>query len=202
MCRRAARIPLPYCSDRPEDSAVQDRTKMSWRRGAGSDGTLWFEALPDPARVTTTMVKHKITEEYAKNVARLECTFPQAHQFLVRLEREGAGHGLRLSTAVNAHLYKYDGFLAYLRPKCPEALPPSLVISPRFHLRIDADATDRSGLLFPVLVNRVLNTTRAPHDHWAKRRPEGAIELTSSAPEEFFTTLYEALVALSTPEPT
>ncbi len=50
------------------------------------------------------MTTHELTAEYLGRLDRFAVTFPAAHEFLKRLEREGTGVGFWLSTAVNAHL--------------------------------------------------------------------------------------------------
>ena len=142
-------------------------------------------------------IKAKITDEFRAQRARFETRFPAAYHFLVRLEEEGAAHGLVLSTAVNAHLYKGTAFLAYLKLRNPELEPPSLVVSPKYHLRIADEATDRSDLLFPEPLESILAANGGPNATWLTRRIESAFELRPGTPERVFDDVYAAVAALS-----
>ncbi|MEZ4266749.1 MAG: hypothetical protein R3F39_10255 [Myxococcota bacterium] len=139
---------------------------------------------------------HKLTEEYQDRVGRLAALFPAAHAFLRRLEGEGPSHRLWLSTSVNAHLYKGDGFLAYLKIKNPELRPPSLVLSPKFNHRIAGHTTDQSRRLFPRVVDTVLRASGGEAAPWAIRLANGATELTVKAPVQLFDGLFDALSTL------
>jgi hypothetical protein len=61
------------------------------------------------------MSQHHLTPEYVARRAQFATAFPSAHAFLARIEADGPNFGMWLSTAVNAHLYKGDAFLAYLK---------------------------------------------------------------------------------------
>jgi hypothetical protein len=102
-----------------------------------------------------------------------------------------------LSTAVNAHLYKEVGFLAYLKLKNPALKPPSLVISPKFNQQIAAHTTDRSALLFPHPFDDLIAAHCGFRDRWAVRLTQGATELTASTKESFFAAVYDSIVALT-----
>lgn len=99
---------------------------------------------------------NKLTPEYLKRVAQFERSFPSAYAFLKRIEHRAERKDLWLSTAVNAHLYKTDAFLAYLKLKNPELAPPSLLASPRFNQQIAAHTVDRSSVLFPVAFDQLV----------------------------------------------
>jgi hypothetical protein len=142
------------------------------------------------------MTTHKLMAEYLARLERFAVTFPFAHEFLKRLEVEGPRAGLWLSTAVNAHLYKEQAFIAYMKLENPVLRPPSLVLSPRFHLHIAAATTDESSRLFPVVFDAALaeHSTRTPK--WATRHEGGVTELGTDTPQGFFASLYERLVGL------
>lgn len=142
------------------------------------------------------MLKHRLTEDYTSRVARFAGLFPAAHAFLRRLETEGPSAGMWLSTAVNAHLYMRPAFLAYLKLKNPELKPPSLVISPKFNLRIAGGTRDESARLFPSPFDEVVAAHAGLAEKWAVRRVNGATELTVATPAAFFDDLYHALAAL------
>ena len=142
------------------------------------------------------MTAHKLMTEYTARLDRFAVTFPFAHEFLKRLELEGPRAGLWLSTAVNAHLYKEHAFIAYMKLKNPDLSPPSLVLSPRFHLHLAARTTDESSRLFPAVFDAALaeHSTRTPA--WATRHAGGVTELGTDTPRGFFASLYERLVGL------
>jgi hypothetical protein len=142
------------------------------------------------------MTTHKLTPEYIARLDRFAVTFPFAHEFLKRLEIEGPRAGLWLSTAVNAHLYKEHAFIAYMKLKNPELRPPSLVLSPHFHLRIAATATDGSRRLFPGVFDAILAEHSTRSGSWATRHAGGVTELGTDTPRGFFATLYERLTVL------
>ncbi|MEO8183596.1 MAG: hypothetical protein ABI895_32595 [Deltaproteobacteria bacterium] len=142
------------------------------------------------------MATHKLTTEYSERLDRFAVTFPFAHEFLKRLEVGGPRAGLWLSTAVNAHLYKEHAFIAYIKLKNPELSPPSLVLSPRFHLRIVATAIDESRRLFPGVFDAVLAEHSTKPGTWATRHAGGVTELGTDTPRRFFASLYERLIAL------
>ena len=142
------------------------------------------------------MTTHKLTTEYIARLDRFAVTFPFAHEFLKRLEIDGPRGGLWLSTAVNAHLYKAQAFIVYLKLKNPDLRPPSLVLSPHFHLRIAATATDESLRLFPGVFNAVLAKHSSSLGTWATRHAGGLTELGTDTPQGFFASLYERLMVL------
>lgn len=144
----------------------------------------------------TATVGHHLTPEYVARVGRFAATFPAACSFLRRIESEGPEHGLWLSTSVNAHVYKGPGFVAYLKIKNPELKPPSLVISPKFNLRIAAHTTDESARLFPTPFQKVVTGQGGVRAGWAVQHAGGATELTALTPTMFFDSLFDLLSSL------
>lgn len=143
------------------------------------------------------MTMHRLTPEYTARVEGFAVTFPFAHEFLKRLEVDGPPAGLWLSTAVNAHLYKGDAFIAYLKIKNPELRPPSLVLSRHFHLWIVAGTRDESQRLFSRVLNDVVTAHSAKTGTWWAKGDAGeSIELGTETPRAFFTSLYDRLTDL------
>jgi hypothetical protein len=142
------------------------------------------------------MPEHHLTAAYIERLSRFAVTFPAAHTFLRRLEIDGPEDDLWLSTATNAHLYKGDGFLAYLKLNNPELQPPSLVISPRFNQMIAAHTTDESARLFPKPFDKVVMNHSGFKSKWAVRRENVTTELTVATPAAFFEDLYAVLRTL------
>lgn len=93
------------------------------------------------------MRRPRIARAYAARRDRLRTLFPAANTFLHGLESHD---GLWLSTATNAHVYFDRRFLAYVQIDAPDLAPPTIRLSPRYHLRIAEDAVDASALVFPL----------------------------------------------------
>jgi hypothetical protein len=144
---------------------------------------------------------HRLTDEFIARMRAFATAFPVAHAFLKRIEQEGPAHGLWLSTAVNAHLYKRDAFLAYLKLKNIEHRPPSLVISPKFNQQIVAQTTDQSARLFPQPFDDVVREHGGLAAKWAVRHANRSTEFTAATPAAFFDVLYTAVIALDLPAP-
>jgi hypothetical protein len=142
-------------------------------------------------------MEHKLVAEYLSRLATFEKVHPPAFRFLKKLQEQGPEDGLWLITASNAHLYKGDAFLAYLKLNCQASKPPSLLLSPNFNMLINADATDQSARLFPVLLNKLIMASRGFSARWAVQRTRPAIELSPRTPDAFFDALLDALKTLS-----
>lgn len=144
-------------------------------------------------------MQNKLDPKYQARLATFEHIHPSAYKFVMRLQQEGSEHGLWLSTATNAHLYKGDAFLAYLKFNSTERKPASLLLSPRFNLLIHNHASDESALLFPKLINKLIMASRGFSARWALPRNGNAIELMTNAPDSFFDTLFTTLTKLELP---
>lgn len=140
------------------------------------------------------MNRNHLTPTYLARVAALQTVFPHAGVFLRRLQEEGHRSGLWLSTSVNAHLYKGDAFLAYIKVDDRESKPPSLVLSPKFNHQIVAETTDQAHRVFPSLFDEILRQHGGPSASWAVRRLHGATELGTRTPAAFFESLADALL--------
>lgn len=141
-------------------------------------------------------MRSKISEEYRRRVNRLELGFPAAYGFVQRLEREGHSHGLWISSASNAHLYKGNAYLAYLLLEPSETSPPSLELRAEFNPQIHAGTEDRSSLVFPGLIDDVVRQSDGLHDRWIRKLAGGARELSRHAPKEFFDLLFRRFCSL------
>ena len=141
-------------------------------------------------------MRHQLSEEYVERLASFEVTHPTAYAFMKTLEVEGPSHGIWLSTDVNAHLYKEDAFLAYLKLKNPELKPPCLVVSPAFNQKIAAHTSDQSERLFPKQFDKVVMSHGGFKAKWATRLSKGITELTVATPKAFFDELYSTIASL------
>jgi hypothetical protein len=141
-------------------------------------------------------MRNKISDEYRRRVNRLELGFPAAYGFVQRLEREGHSHGLWLSSASNAHLYKGNAYLAYLLFEPSETSPPSLELRAEFNHHIHAGAEDRSSLVFPGLIDDLVRQSDGGNDRWIRKLAGGSRELNSHAPKQFFDLLFGRLCSL------
>ncbi len=156
--------------------------------GAEPDSAPVPEESPKPAPGTAGH-EQRLSDEYLARVAALETTFPAGHAFLTRLHSRAPGNDLWLSTAVNAHLYKGDGFLAYIK------LPGrSIVLSPNFNVRIVVGTQDEAQRLFGGLLNGIIDEHHGVSAGWALRRRDGSVEFTSRTPAAFLDVLAGALM--------
>jgi hypothetical protein len=146
-------------------------------------------------------MQNKLEAKYLGRLATFETRFPGAFRFLRRIETEGKEHGLWLSTATNAHLYKGDAFLAYVKLDSPELKPPALLLSPNYNVLIHADATDHSHLLFPRVITKLVMDHKGFSARWAVQKNQAAVELSSGAPDRLFDALFETLRGLDVPAP-
>lgn len=138
------------------------------------------------------MNRHHLTRKYLERMAEFAVSFPTAHAFLARIEADGPRYGMWLSTAVNAHLYLEDAFLAYLKFESPAAL----VVSPRFNGRIAMHTTDESNRLFPSPFDNLIKDHEGFSAKWATREADNRTILKPSTPAAFFEALFEAVAAL------
>jgi hypothetical protein len=142
---------------------------------------------------------HRLQEEYLKRLRGFEQVHPSAYRFLKRLEEQGPEHGLWLSTASNAHLYKGHSFLVYLQLRAEGAKPAALLLAPKFNVTILDEAVDRSSLLFPRPIERLVMAQGGFRAKWAAVK-NATLELTTSAPDKFFDSLMQALIELQLPD--
>ncbi|MFI5297240.1 MAG: DUF6508 domain-containing protein [Polyangiales bacterium] len=145
-------------------------------------------------------MKSRLTEEYGAGRDRYESTFPEAHHFLVSLEND-VTDGVWLSTAKNAHIYKDDGFFAYLVLRDVTHASPSLVLSPHFNLRIVTGTVDRSSLLFPTRIRAILERHASDRHAWWTSTARGAFELRKGTPESVFEELLDLMRGMTVDGP-
>lgn len=143
-------------------------------------------------------VEHHLESNYLARLARFEPLNPPGFRFLKRLQDEGQQHGLWLSTASNAHLYKGDAYLAYLCLAGPKQKLSTLSLSPKFNLQYASNAVDRSELLFPSTVKKLVMEHKGFSQKWAVSKAGIAIEFTAGTPDAFYSKLFATLVALDT----
>jgi len=144
-------------------------------------------------------VQHHLQEAYLKRVRSFESTNPKAHRFLTRLEQEGPEHGLWLSTATNAQLYKGNAFLAHLQLSTSKLKPSSLLLSPQLNHLIMTGTVDRSNLLVPRPLERLIMASSGFRTGWAAARG-GIVELKVSTPDAFYDVLMRTIIALDVSE--
>jgi hypothetical protein len=143
-------------------------------------------------------IEHHLESNYLARLARFEPLNPPGFRFLKRLQDEGPQHGLWLSTASNAHLYKHDAYLAYLCLEGPKQKASALSLAPKFNQQYASHAVDRSGLLFPSTVKKLVMQHKGFSQKWAVSKAGIAIELAAGTPDAFYSKLFSALVELDT----
>jgi len=139
-------------------------------------------------------VVHKIEPKYRDRVIQLEHLHPPAFRFLTRLQDEGPAHGLWISTAANAHVYKHSAYLMYIKLQGSRKHPTSITLSPRYNM-IEQNTVDRSELLFPRTIEQLVMGQKGFSAGWAPKgkRVEGEVELQPSTPDRFFDALFDML---------
>jgi len=120
----------------------------------------------------------------------LKGTFPAAYDFLC-YPKSTSRTNIWMGTAVNAHLYSDNKFLAYIILKSE-----SLIFSPRYNHRIAQGTSDQSKLLFPKLFNEIVQSLSGFDKVWAKRFPNGTFEIYEKAPNAFFDELIRSIKKL------
>ena len=130
---------------------------------------------------------NRITPEFHDNRERYRQFFPAGYEFLRYPESHPDG-GLRLGTSVNAHLYRGNSFLMYIRLNLSER---TLTLSPHKHNKIDEGASDDSGLLFPDVLYELIDSCGGFGAGWAHAAIDDSFEIRPNAPSQFFTQLIE-----------
>jgi hypothetical protein len=130
----------------------------------------------------------KITDKYVRNRDALGNGFPGAYRFLMEIEN-GAADGIWLSTSSNAHLYKRNAFLSYVRFGNLHHVSQKIVFSPNYHIAIVGGVLDRSCLLFPASISEIVGRHSAPSSKWCVELRDGAFEFSAATPDALFSDL-------------
>ena len=138
-------------------------------------------------------MQHHLEPKYLARLAKLEHLHPSAFRFLTRLQTEGPAHDLRLSTSTNAHVYKAAGYLMHIKLQGLRREPTSIVLSPTLHIMIEQDAVDRSELLFPTTIKKLVMEHGGFKAGWAQSPAGVDIELKASTPDSFFEAVLSTL---------
>jgi hypothetical protein len=136
-------------------------------------------------------IKSIILPKYEQSREDYGVQFPSAYRFLMALQSY-SDDGLWLSTAVNAHLYKGNAFLAYICLPGPQAL----TLSPHFNLGLREGTGDCSGRLFPKGIREVLERHQAEGVGWWRTLSRDRFELSSGTPEIVFEELLAKIRSL------
>jgi hypothetical protein len=140
-------------------------------------------------------VEHHLQEAYLKRVRAFEKPNPKAHRFLTRLEQEGPAHGLWMCAATNVQLYKENAFVAHVQLSTLKLKPFSLLLSAQTNQGIVVDTVDRSYLLVPRPLERLVMASSGFSAGWASAR-NGVVELKVNAPDAFYDVLMQTLFTL------
>jgi len=138
------------------------------------------------------VMNQKISDKYCHNRDDYATRFPAAYRFVRALEN-GAAYGLWLSTATNAHVYKHNAFLAYIRFGSVRHANPTLILSPKYHITIAQAASDEAHLLFPWLVLQTLHKHSKERSNFWTARVNDAFELQTTTPDAVFDDLFRVL---------
>jgi hypothetical protein len=136
--------------------------------------------------------KSKITPIFWKKRDLYREQFALAFNFLMALEEDRGCDELWLSTAVNAHLYKGNTFLAYICLPTPRVM----TLSPHYNRTIYDFAVDCSDRLFPNIVREVLERHQADGARWWSSLSNDQFKLENGTPEIVFAELLEKIRSL------
>jgi hypothetical protein len=136
---------------------------------------------------TSFPVYSKISKNFRVACEQLRSSFPAAFQFLSYVENH-SDEGFWLGTAVNAHLYFMDSFLAYIKIS-----PESIYFSPVFNGKIAGGTVDRHDLIFYEVFRKLTKSGDGKKYSWAHFEIDGAVIITQSAPEGFFNSLLDEI---------
>jgi hypothetical protein len=128
--------------------------------------------------------------EFTVRRNHLKESFPAGYEFLC-YPKSTSRVGIWMGTVVNAHLYLDNKFLAYIK-----LMPDSLIFNPKFNGQIAHGTTDCSDLLFPELMNRLIQSHDGYNERWAKQLPNGLIQFTSITLSAFFKDLIKSIESI------
>lgn len=133
------------------------------------------------------MYENKITKTFRNRRALLRGSFPSAHEFLVQLETQSAPV-VWLHTSSNAAVYWQDGFMAYVKFIDIGEVNTGICLTPSA-ANLTEGTEDRSFLLFPDAVERLIRQHEGFRHRWALKMSEGGFEFRHPAPSPFFRDL-------------
>ncbi len=145
----------------------------------------------DSGRHGNRAFRNSIQPKFRSNRERLRTSFPAAYEFLSYPEQHHES-GTWLSTSTNAHLYLRDGYLMYI-----VLGNDSLLLSPHHNNKISGIARNRSKLLFPQVINSLIQSLNGFESGWAIPNHDGSVGIRRAAPREFFTELIQRIHGLS-----
>jgi len=140
-------------------------------------------------------MEHHLEEGYVKRVRAFETANPKAHRFLMRLEREGAEHGVQLVAATKIQLYKDNAFIALLQLSTLRLKPFSMLWSAPEEQLIAAHASDASHLFVPRPLERLIMAHSGFSKGWAAARKD-VVELKVGTPDAFYDVLLSTIFTL------
>ncbi len=140
-------------------------------------------------------MEHQLEEGYVKRVRAFETANPKAHHFLMRLEREGAEHGVQLVAATKIQLYKDNAFIALLQLSTLRLKPFSMLWSAPETQLIAAHASDSSHLFVPRPLERLIMAHSGFRKGWAAAR-NNVVELKVATPDTFYDVLLTTIFTL------
>jgi len=131
---------------------------------------------------------NKVTPEFSKRMEKLRASNQPAFEFLFWLTGVES-KGIWISTAINAHLYRNNYFLAYLQFQNLSHPVPYISMSPRYNVSIVGGTSDEHEFLFPVTINKMIEALNGFQKKWAKKTDTGVIHLLPETPKDFFEAI-------------
>lgn len=128
-----------------------------------------------------------MTKTFRNRRDLLRGSFPAAHQFLVQLETQSAPV-VWLHSSSNVGVYWQDGFMLYVKFIDIGEVNTGVCVTPNAS-SLAEDTENRSFLLFPDAIERLLRQHEGFRHRWAVRTGDGGFELRHPAPSPFFRDL-------------
>jgi hypothetical protein len=133
------------------------------------------------------MYENKMTKTFRNRRDLLRGSFPSAHQFLIQLETQSAPV-VWLNSSSNTAVYWQDGFMAYVKFIDIGEVNTGICLTPKASSLAEG-TENRSFLLFPDAIERLLRQHGGFRHRWAVKTGDGGFELRHPAPSPFFRDL-------------
>lgn len=133
------------------------------------------------------MYENKITKTFRDRRSLLRGSFPSAWEFLDQLENKSAP-AVWMHTGNNCAVYWEDGFMLYVRFVDIGEVNTGIRLSPDAS-QSEPHTVDRSHLLLPDALERLIRQHDGFRHLWAKHLPDGSFDLRHPAPSTFFRDL-------------
>ncbi|MBP46735.1 MAG: hypothetical protein CMH53_02240, partial [Myxococcales bacterium] len=122
------------------------------------------------------MFENRIAAAYVARRDLLKSTFPAAHSFLMNLQERSAPV-VWLSAKKSAHVYWQDGFLLQIRFVGIGEPNTGIRLQPNHAGKLVEGTVNRCGLLFPEVIENLVEVHGGFVARWASRLDDGTLEI-------------------------